>query len=351
MRIFVSGGPSGSLPRLLLSIRHSCPNIRFFSIGMSDYRNTTPEFTSALENLICSLHDLQDLIVNLDAGSFTTTPGIIDHLGGLSGLRRCILPLIPYKGILPAHQELWTTKGGRFPELQTFDFEVPSLEVAANVIASLQCPVEWMSIDFPAHLYGESPAEAVPFLAKFTGSFLHHRCVSSLTMLHLMGLPNVEEGEPDAICNAFASLFSLRALQSLTIYLGCASAFDDDWYAAAAMAWPHLEDLEVNHEADDKLPRVTLAGLIPLVRYCPRLKDLSLSILAMPFNHQILPHGIRNEAIIDLGLVQSPITSPLLVFPCLMLMFPNLASIDVDLDKEECEGWEVVMDLLGMKLA
>lgn len=51
----------------------------------------------------------------------------------------------------------------------------------------------------------------------------------------------------------------------------------DDFLGRAAQAWPHLRELNVDPLHSSKT-QVTLQGLVPLARHCPRLRSLQIGI-------------------------------------------------------------------------
>ncbi|TFY81301.1 hypothetical protein EWM64_g2710 [Hericium alpestre] len=62
-------------------------------------------------------------------------------------------------------------------------------------------------------------------------------------------------------------------------FISCAICWDDDFIASAAPAWPCLELLHLGcGPYEDDLSRVTLPGLLPLARNCPRLERLKLEL-------------------------------------------------------------------------
>ena len=69
--------------------------------------------------------------------------------------------------------------------------------------------------------------------------------------------------------------------------------------------------------------KMTLAGLIPLVEHCPKLKTIRLRLDAQPFDPTQV-NGISNSKIRRLCLETYIIPSPRDVFLSLIKIFPNL---------------------------
>jgi len=121
---------------------------------------------------------------------------------------------------------------------------------------------------------------------------------------------------------------------------GCTVDLVDEWFADAAIAWPCLESIKLNNGI---LPEVTLAGLIPLLKHCPKLP---ISIFARAFDPELLQPGICSTKITWLPLGTSPISGPVGVFRCLAMMFPKLVEITYDCSGEDEENWDMVARFL-----
>ncbi|GLB44364.1 hypothetical protein LshimejAT787_1602940 [Lyophyllum shimeji] len=338
------------LPEFLSSIARLCPNLRTVSIRLLENNLASPELASAVEKLILSLRHLESLDVHKIP--IHMSADMIRHLGGLPALRRCVidnqvgfdLPSLQLRHLLTT-----TTTGSWFPELRELSFGAPTLESAGEMIASLECPLQRLVVTISDDARAPQPLSAV---ASLTRSFHRHACASSLTVLSIQcyGLQQTHEDlEAPA---AFASLLSLPALQVLDIQLPHASQPTDTWLAEAAASWPHLESLRITSGSHGS-PRATLAGLIPLVVHCPRLRGLSLSLAATPFSPQAVPPGAGNTAITALDLQRStvvgtPPPAPVRVLRCLLLLFPRLQALAVEgwRSREERRAWSRVVGLL-----
>ncbi|GLB43066.1 hypothetical protein LshimejAT787_1205150 [Lyophyllum shimeji] len=299
----------------LSSVACLCPNLRSLDIHTSEEDIVTSEFISAMEHLVCSLPDIRRLSVEFPEEALCTTSAMIDHLGSLPNLSICFISQVPPDKTMSELQSLFTTEGGRFPALSKFAYTAPTLALARAVIESLQCPLQQLAVDISAS------EEPIPALASFTSSFRYHRCSSSLTSFCLTGYSELDSVDSASMCAAFSSLFSLRALEHIYIGFFWVSHLDDTWYANAATAWPHLRALDFSYNDP---PKVTLSGLIPLIRNCRRLDTLTLSIVAKPFDPEILQVGDRNLAITHLSLQDSEIESPVDVYRCLLQLASSL---------------------------
>ncbi|KAG5638623.1 hypothetical protein H0H81_011342 [Sphagnurus paluster] len=296
-------------PEALSSITRACPNLSTLTIQHT--RNINPEFSNAFQKAFLNLPQLKSL--TFGCAPTTSSDKALDSL--------------------------IQATSGRLSSLRSFCFDASQYEAGAKVLELLQYPLECLNVYFEARLPSAHPA-----LANFTSSFVGHPCISFLTSLTLEGHINPAGDSPSVIAT-FRSLFVLKALRYLRIVYACASLLDNQWIQDAAMNWPQLETFILDAEHSD--PTATLAGLIPLVRYCPRLTYLTLPLHAKPFPAGLLQPGDRNMALKFVDFVVSPISTPVGVFRCLVLLFPNLQTIICDgrSDTDDA-GWGTVKGLL-----
>jgi len=336
------------LPELYLRMANCCPNIQSLTIESLTSGKITPKFSSALQKLILALARLENLTLVIPSDK--TTSNITHHLGSFTALRQWKTRVPSNLTTLRLH-DLFTTKDGRFTSLCHVTFKARTAELAADAITPLQCALEHLSVNIEG-----SYAPSVPSFSSLTtviDAITNHRCATTLTYLSLFGLPaKSAEVSPHSICNVFSSLFSLKALQTIEMKeCWCTPALDDDWFAGAALAWPHLQVLNIHDHNTDTLPPpvVTLAGLVPLIRNCLQLSDLHLSFCAKPFDCELLHPGICNTKITYLDVGTSPIVDPVDVFQSLIAMFPNLESIYYSftgLGDGEDDPWQKVSRLI-----
>ena len=69
---------------------------------------------------------------------------------------------------------------------------------------------------------------------------------------------------------------------------------------------------------------MTLAGLIPLLKRCPNLDELDISLIAKPIDTDLLLGIPSSDNVYRLCFPASAIESPSEVFRCMVLMFPQL---------------------------
>ncbi|KAG5342357.1 hypothetical protein C0989_002830 [Termitomyces sp. Mn162] len=126
----------------------------------------------------------------------------------------------------------------------------------------------------------------------------------------------------------------------------CVLELDNAFIADAAKAWPRLENLTLLPsplpEASTRL-KMTLSGLIPLIRHCPDLNFLQVSIVADPFEPSLLLPKMFNMNITSLHFTHAHIDKPLAVFRCLVCMFPKLQEVTV---LGSSGDWETLSSLI-----
>ncbi|KAF8059509.1 hypothetical protein FPV67DRAFT_449991 [Lyophyllum atratum] len=338
-------------PRFLSSISSTCTDISDLEVRLLSRVSPIlfmPSHSIMLMPFICDLNNLRSLMIPEE---WTATPDLIHHLGSSTGLYRCGRIFIDSSMTgLQIRQLFNTSDCGRFPELRHLHLKTSTPDQAADVVQSLQSPLVELLIDFGQLRF--QPPTSVPRLIE---SFVNHNCISSLTSLAFrVSLPLRDRTAPDSRCINFKPLFLLKALRALDLCWETNSPFDNDWLADAAVAWPHLSRLILG-SVDNPPPVATLAGLVPLIRLCPQLSYLSLTLDVKPFSwdQDILLSGNCNPRITSLSVPFSPITDPEGVFRCLQLMFPCLTSIEYGPityeTRDQVGDWDRLVELLRLK--
>ncbi|KIK95530.1 hypothetical protein PAXRUDRAFT_11391 [Paxillus rubicundulus Ve08.2h10] len=131
---------------------------------------------------------------------------------------------------------------------------------------------------------------------------------------------------------ALRPLFQLKRLTCLKLETLCTYDLDNAAIKEIAAAWPLLEALDFSiRECGWEIPsKVTLQGLIPLLRDCPNLALLGvvLDATVLPDASVRLPGaGVRNTSLDSLWLADSKITRPTMVAAFLSAVAPNIEQI------------------------
>ncbi|KAJ7502553.1 hypothetical protein B0H11DRAFT_1989089 [Mycena galericulata] len=159
----------------------------------------------------------------------------------------------------------------------------------------------------------------------------------TLTKISLKERFSYEHDIPDALermltIDCLRPLLSFVNLSEVTVVAGHGIDVDDVFVKEMARAWPQLQKLDLSPGCQSAryIPQITLNGLIPLAQHCPRLASLALVIDATdvdPFTKEKPGGGLTNRSLVDLNVVESPLTSPSAVASFLSAIFPNLQRV------------------------
>jgi len=303
-----------SLIELLSSlIPHLSPNIHHLSVWLPT-RFSKP--CSAIFQLIQGLHHLR--ILHFDLKQRGPHERVSAQLGGLLALHELKMSLIPAH-----HFQYYTTALGQFPVLTKFSFMVDNWVSAATIMDSMQCRFT----DLAVTTRGEG---SLSDLRTFADSMYRHPSVSSLSHLSLVDFDTVLSGADCSNASSyveeiFSPLFAFVGLKFVHLQIDATACFRDSWYADAAAAWPSLETLSITSPNTGTVEaKMTLAGLIPLVKQCTKLESLRLGLNAQPFDPSQINNDVFNTNIQELCLETYIVPSPREVFLSLHRIFPNL---------------------------
>jgi hypothetical protein len=304
-----------SVLRLSPNIQHLC----FMPYG-------PPVAQSSLFDLVCGLHDLHTLYI---CRAYCTEQVLI-HLGHLPSLKKLISINIS-SGML----RLLTTDNGRFPSLtDLYINDVCQWSACQTIMDSMRCQF----IDLSIRIYPSTAPQSLSTLACFTQSFLQHPCVLSLLSISLSDTTvplQVDDSDVEtSVFNIFRPLFACTQLKSILLDFGITNYLGDSWLSDASCAWPLLQSLKLA-AIQRTFPRMTLSGLVALVKHCPDLIELNLPLDVKPVDSASLD-GICNHRFKSLRFGNSSIiTPPDEVVRSLTRMFPNLSSVTVAADDQD----------------
>jgi hypothetical protein len=139
-------------------------------------------------------------------------------------------------------------------------------------------------------------------------------------------------------------LFNCPLLTMLSIN-ACSFAVDDDDLEALSKAFPKLKLLEIITHSSQEPSRITLNGLVPLLKHCPDLETLKISINATHIGDNLdrPGNGVRNTCITKLSLYNSPIGDVGRAALFLSDILPNVRTIE---ETSTSESWKKVATLL-----
>ena len=184
----------------------------------------------------------------------------------------------------------------------------------------------------------------------------------TLRSSHLEAQPSCDFSE------ALRPLLQLPRLVTVSVVGWEAHGVNDDMIAEIARAWPALEYLELRPSRDFPFcltggkvmanPQVTLAGLLPLARHCPKLHTLDLLLntdvdVTIP---QVLPSLRQSRpsqsqlTSLSIGYPASPPRDPVRTAAFLTEHFPQLIKVSFRTkpraSTETGRGWHMVNSLL-----
>ncbi len=110
---------------------------------------------------------------------------------------------------------------------------------------------------------------------------------------------------------------------------------DDYALEQLALAWPRPSKLVLEGPCSEVIPSITLSGLLPLMKHCPELELLSITLDSRhpPFSENRRPgNGISNPHLRNVVFLGSPIDQCYKVAAFLSGIFPNLKDVDIEGD-------------------
>lgn len=334
------GLPSNSQTEFHISI----PLLSFARLSIDlqslQFETWDPEgFYGPLFDLVRHLPNLRRLVVS----PTTVDSEGLTYLGKLPFLE-VLSEIILQRGDIP----LLVTQNGRFPSLKELSFGVVNSTSATALLEVMRRPLESLSID----VSGDFEMDFSTRLALFKRmlSLLKQYHHSSLKKLIIGVLPAQHLSPRDqATIDAFVPLFACSSLQHLNMTTPFSQHLDDSWLAHATKFWPLLTDLEITdcHSAQETLG-FTLKGLIPLIKGCPQLSELSLRLNLTPVAISLLD-GVSNLHIQSIyAKTGSTLVRPHQVFRSLITMFPNITGLYWAgiLPGAPQNNWKALRDLL-----
>ncbi|KIJ63075.1 hypothetical protein HYDPIDRAFT_113627, partial [Hydnomerulius pinastri MD-312] len=136
---------------------------------------------------------------------------------------------------------------------------------------------------------------------------------------------------PHLDMDAIRPLLQFRRLYSLDINTACFD-MDDRGLEELATAFPGLNILQIVTCTSSSKSRITLPGLIPLLKRCPALKKLTISVdtATLADSDERPGGGVCNTRMTELWLPYSPLHNAALVAAFLSAIMPRVTTIHVD---------------------
>jgi len=308
--LIVSEHAESSVELLSSIIPYRSPNILRLNISSI---TGIPRPCSSILQLVLGLHNLRSLSVDLKHRGLHER--VTAQLGSLSALGSLKMSLIH-----ASHLQFYTTALGQFLHLTEFSFAVDNWVSAAAIMDSMDCRFTDLAVT-------TNREGSLSDLRTFTESMSRHTSLTSLTHLDLDGFETtLSDADETYVENVFRPLFGFAGLKYVNLQFDVSAKFRDSWYTDAAAAWPSLETIYVcSPNMGPIKAKMTLAGLIPLVKHCTKLQSVKLRIDAQPFDPNQIE--VSNTSIQKLCLETYIIPSPREVFLSLIRIFPNLECV------------------------
>ncbi|KAM5534995.1 hypothetical protein V8D89_011368 [Ganoderma adspersum] len=121
----------------------------------------------------------------------------------------------------------------------------------------------------------------VPFnlVTNFLEDIMEHEHVGNFTVISLECFVDTQSPGPHVLTEAhIRPFFKLKGLKWFQLGVRCDFNIDNRTLKKAVAAWPNIVVLVLGPSETAKTSKVTLEGLIPFVRGCPRLRTLGLTI-------------------------------------------------------------------------
>ncbi|KAG1846078.1 hypothetical protein DFJ58DRAFT_799753, partial [Suillus subalutaceus] len=322
-------GPSKQ--SIFSSIAKSCPSIS--DLGF-DFGRNRDEYTESVGDTSTVLR-LWSHLTSVRTG--TISEATILHLSKLPSLRVLKFTL-PSTSISTDAQKL--LQRPVFCALQELDVTFNSLVILDAFLEKLAITPKVLSF---AITRGVGSERALPGLISRLSDVCAHSSLQEVR-LSITGQPAYYNASIEAA--AFQPLFAFRNLRKLDFEPGafCIVQIDDASLLQMAKAWPYLEELCIS-----KYPsryQVTPHAFVVLLRYCPRLRSVTVPIDWSTIDVHTIPpdipyQGFSQKALSNLFVGGSRITRPTSIAAFISAVAPNLRSIT-----GTDSSWKTVQNLL-----
>ncbi|KAK7001344.1 hypothetical protein R3P38DRAFT_3048622 [Favolaschia claudopus] len=314
---------------------------------------STTAITESMYSTICSMRHLRDLHVGTLDGSTISHLATLPHF---HSLHVGIFPELPndYKTKLAATEPVFTA----LRDFRTTSRSFSSICSFMEIIDSAVFTELALSFD------SEIPIETHSW--QTFNTLMCQKFSKSLKTIDIGERFSLDHDIPDSLdCmiskDAFHPLLACSHLEDVMIQTMHGILIDDDFVEKIAVAWPQLRQLDLSPmgQSVEYIPSVTMMGLVPLAQHCRYLTCLTIVFDATVLDAHAKEKpgaGIYSESLIELDVVESPISSPTAVASFLSAIFPNLCSITsrdgamrnmaVEDWQEDIEKWHLVNDTI-----
>lgn len=306
----------------LAILRDKCPYLEHL-----EFCRIPDELCPTVSQFVCGWKNLQTFWGNQ---SPTVTDEIFIHLASLPALSKLKLSL--GHNSLPSAFPLQP-----FPRLRDLDLCAFKIRAITDWLKLYHLqPLRSLALTFHSRISVE-PAE----LTHVIRDHCAHPCLTRLVLHDNSHIPG-----PSFDPYMLRPLFAFTKLTIVDI-LYTLQHIDDTILGEMANAWPQLERLTLGSSTESYGGKMTLAGLVPFARYCPKLEAIWLPFDASKIERP--GRKFRNRQVTKLGMGYSNIKDATAVAEFLSDIFPNLCSIYWPVQNRTAgEKWAEVQKMLNM---
>ncbi|KAK7044493.1 hypothetical protein R3P38DRAFT_166034 [Favolaschia claudopus] len=327
---------------LLPNITMECPLLKTLEIELFSDEQLDAKFS--VSALVIGLGRLESLTVPCLDNI------VLEHVAQLPSLKSLTLRK---QTTLRSFPSSVSSNATLFPSLRSVDIiAADDVDAIIPLLALMaHAPMNDLTIDIPDKV----PANRIAALYSAIGRYCVHSSLKEIMYGHGFGgcIPIASSVDAATYLMNGAQILPLTSFTNFTeVYLTPPLGFDldDAIIADLAQAWPHLSHLSLFSSCYVNYPsRVTLNGLLPLPRYCPHLRSLTLPLDAA--SEMRWPQKLHSESdgdepgrrlqqrsLVSLNVMRSPITDSSPVAWFLSSVFPRLKSILTDYELQPAGG-------------
>ncbi|KAH7905925.1 hypothetical protein BJ138DRAFT_1130230 [Hygrophoropsis aurantiaca] len=225
-----------------------------------------------------------------------------------------------------------------FSNLKTLRIYDCQIDFIVSFFRSAQMPLESIVLDACHHdpEAAQPPILVQSSLGDLISSIASQPCQTSLTELEVQYFPDSNGSDRLNSPLSITTLFAFSNLRLCHVEIreidsavaGPTFDLNDDALVQMAAAWPYLETLIFKHRAGfHNTSKITFNGFASLLRGCPLLKTLTLSVDATQLDYAFTA-GVLNSWVQDLDLLDSIIEEPTTVALILADLFGSLEQVN-----------------------
>lgn len=313
------------------AVARLCPRVEYI-----DFMAGTPLESGHASQIILKLNHLRGL--NCDS---ILTCAAFNHLAQLPDLWRSGYRFeADYQ-----HIALKVTTDLPFRSLRDLFLQCRSVNCLLPLLKPLftQCPLGRLIIHFDI-------LDPLPLFQSLLPALSTARWAAEIEFLQIEGIDGSTEDWQDShsTMSDFNPLLSMTNLQTLIVRLPIACDMDDDFLSKVPNHWPMMQRLDLRPwtEPRPETRLFSLNGILPLIRGCPNLTSLALTLDARLKNGDDFKPQFEHPSMKALLVVFSPIDDSVKVFEYLSNLFPNLETVE---DLLQVDTWMEVDHLLLLK--